>query len=188
MSAQALRIEDLPHYTYEDYAQWKDDWELIRGIPYAMVPAPLIGHQRISSRIDRQLSELLDDCSQCESLCAVDWQITEDTVVRPDVLVVCHENKDIGIIKLEKTPIIVFEILSPSTRRKDRGIKYQLYEKAGVTYYCMVDPESKSADVFLLQPQKETYQPADPFQDGMMTFDLGPCRIRFDFGKIFKTI
>jgi hypothetical protein len=45
MSAVALKLEDLPHYTYDDYLQWEGRWELIRGIPFAMVPAPVIRHQ-----------------------------------------------------------------------------------------------------------------------------------------------
>ncbi len=38
-------IEDLPHYSYEDYKLWEGDWELIRGIPYAMAPAASWQHQ-----------------------------------------------------------------------------------------------------------------------------------------------
>ena len=38
-------IEDLPHYSYDDYKIWEGDWELIRGIPYAMAPAASWWHQ-----------------------------------------------------------------------------------------------------------------------------------------------
>ena len=33
-----------PHYTYDDYKNWQGDWELIRGVPYAMAPSPLKTH------------------------------------------------------------------------------------------------------------------------------------------------
>jgi len=183
MNTVALKIEDLPHYTYDDYVQWEGDWEIIHGVPYAMAPSPVIKHQWISSKIDRQLGEVLKDCEKCEILLAVDWQITEETVVQPDVLVVCDEDFDIGAVKLETTPVIVFEILSPSTARKDNILKYQLYEKAGVKYYCIVAPENDSAEVFVLQ--KDKYQSTEAFTDGRMLFDLGPCQIQFDFRKIF---
>jgi Uma2 family endonuclease len=104
-------------------------------------------------------------------------------VVQPDVLVVCGE--DMEGVKLEKTPVMVFEVLSPSTSKKDRNIKYRLYEGAGVKYYSIVDPETDSADVFVLQ--KEKYNKEDVFKEGRMLFDLGPCQIEFDFGEIFKT-
>lgn len=35
-----ITIQDIPHYTYQDYEKWEGDWELIRGIRYAMSPAP----------------------------------------------------------------------------------------------------------------------------------------------------
>ncbi len=182
MSAVALRVEDLPHYIYDDYVQWEGKWEILEGIPYAMTPAPGLKHQWICAKITSQLDALLEKCHKCEVLLPVDWQIAEDTVVQPDVLVVCGENID-GM-KLEKTPVLVFEVLSPSTSRKDRGIKYQLYENAGVKYYCIMDPETDSAEVYVLQ--KEKYQEANEFDEGRIFFDLGPCQIQFDFKKIFK--
>jgi Uma2 family endonuclease len=185
MSAEALRIEDLPQYTYDDYMQWEGRWELIRGIPYAMTPAPTIDHQIISSKINWQLRNLMQGCNRCEVLSPVDWPITGDTVVQPDVLVVCDTPKNIGVTRLEVTPVIVFEILSPSTANKDRIIKYRLYEQAGVKYYCIVDPEAKNAAVFSMQNQKEKYREEKDFKDGKIFFDLGPCRIEFDFSRVF---
>ena len=182
MSTVALKMEDLPHYTYDDYAQWEGRWELIQGIPYAMAPLPVIKHQQISGKIFRYLDELLEECGKCQVLLPVDWPIAEDTVVQPDVLVVCDGN--IGIKKLEVTPIMVFEILSPSTSRKDKIIKYQLYEQAGVKYYCIVDPETNSATIFVLQ--KDKYRQVEEFKDGKMLFDFGPCKIGFNFSKIFE--
>ena len=70
-----VRIEDIPHYTIDEYALWEGDWELINGIPYAMTPAPVIKHQRISNKIARLLDEQLDDCQHCYSLLPVDWHI-----------------------------------------------------------------------------------------------------------------
>jgi Uma2 family endonuclease len=99
--------------------------------------------------------------------------------------VVCGDREEMGVTRLEVTPVIVFEILSPSTSKKDRGLKYHLYEAAGVKYYCIVDPETKSAVVFSLQNQEEKYRAEEEFKNGKMFFDLGPCGIEFDFGKVF---
>lgn len=52
----------MDHYTVEDYQQWKGDWELIYGSPYAMSPSPMFTHQNINIKIVRQLSEHLDGC------------------------------------------------------------------------------------------------------------------------------
>ncbi|MCK4766205.1 MAG: Uma2 family endonuclease [Candidatus Aminicenantes bacterium] len=184
MHPVSLNAEDLPRYTYKDYAVWEGGWEIIRGIPYAMVPAPVIKHQRLSKKIAWQLEEQLEYCEKCEVFLPVDWQVSEDTVVQPDVLVVCSEDDYVGDVKLEITPVIVFEVLSPASSRKDRIVKYRLYESAGVKYYCIVDPGTNSADVFVLQ--KEKYRELEDFDEGLMSFDLGPCRVQLDFGEIFR--
>ena len=181
MGSLALKVEDLPHYTYEDYVQWEGRWELIHGIPYAMTPGPRIIHQWISNKINWQLMELLKNCTKCKALPPVDWPIAEDTVVQPDVIVVCGD--DIGETKLEITPVVVFEILSPATSRRDKIVKYALYEEAGVKYYCIIDPKTESADVFVLR--KDKFNQTEAFEADGMFFDLGPCRIKFDFKKIF---
>ncbi len=182
MGLATLKIEDLPHYTYDDYVKWEGRWELIRGIPYAMVPAPAVKHQRISNKIAYQLEELLKNSRHCNAYLPVDWEITEDTVVQPDNMVVCGEN--IEEEKLTIPPVLVFEILSPSTERKDRILKYQLYQDAGVKYYCIVDPENRSAEVFQLRGNE--YQEMREDQEGKMTFHLGECIIAFDFAELFK--
>lgn len=184
MGLPALQIEDLPHYTYDDYVHWEGRWEVIHGIPYAMVPAPAVNHQHFSARIAGQLYRLLAHCKLCKPLLPVDWQIAEDTIVQPDNLVVCGEN--IAGKKLTITPVLVFEILSPSTSRKDRVLKYRLYREAGVKYFCIVDPETKSADVFTLQGGE--YKEIDEFPEGKIPFDLGPCRIAFDFNEVFTDV
>jgi len=182
MGLAALRTEDLPHYTYNDYVQWEGRWEIIRGIPYAMAPLPSKKHQRLSQKIAHRLEELLKNCPRCSAYLPLDWQITEDTVVQPDNLVVCDENEEDDILLVP--PVLVFEILSPSTSRKDRTLKYQLYQEAGVTYYCIVDPETQSAEVFVLRESE--YRAVEDSQEGKINFDLGPCSIAFDFREIFK--
>lgn len=186
MDAVALKMEDLPHYTYDHYVQWEGRWEIINGLPYAMTPAPAIEHQDLCVDIVFQVKSLLKNCGKCKVLLPVDWQISEDTVVQPDVLVVCGEIEKIKGNKLLVPPVLVFEILSPSTVKKDRGLKYRLYRAAGVKYYCMVDPETRSADVFELRGA-DKYIEKEDFQEGKVTFDLGACKIAFDFGEIFKS-
>ncbi len=181
MGLPKIKPENLPNYTYDDYVQWEGRWELIHGIPYAMVPAPTIDHQEVSGNIFAQLHRLLKGCNKCKSLLPVDWQISKNTIVQPDNLVICGDNPDNN--KLTIPPVLIFEIISPSSRRKDCIIKYQLYRDAGVKYYCLVDPEEKTADVFTLYQSQ--YRETGRFKEGKITFDLGPCSIDFDFYDIF---
>jgi len=182
MGLAPLKIEDLPHYTYEDYTRWEGRWEIINGIPYAMTPAPNLKHQRISQKIAAHLEELLKNSKSCHALLPVDWKVAEDTIVQPDNMVVCGQ--DFGDKYLSIAPVLVFEILSTSTGRKDRVLKYRLYQAAGVKYHCIIDPETSSATVFQLVGKK--YEDSRDFQENKMTFILGPCTIEFDFSKVLS--
>jgi len=179
----AIRLNDLPHYSYDDYVRWEGDWELIYGVAYAMSPAPMIEHQTISSNIAWQLKEVFANCHECKSLLPVDWKIAEDTIVQPDNLVICH--KPTNKAYLTKAPKVIFEILSKSTAAKDKNLKYKLYQEEGVNYYIIVDPEEKVAKVYELKDGK--YIKMCDASDEKVTFEVKECQksISFDFSKIW---
>ncbi|SFV53662.1 hypothetical protein MNB_SM-6-1274 [hydrothermal vent metagenome] len=179
----ALKLEDLPYYTYDDYKNWEGKWELIYGQAYCMSPAPMIKHQNISNKIARFLDEAIGDCKKCQALLPVDWKIAEDIVVQPDNSVICH--KPTHEAYLTKAPKIIFEILSKSTAKKDKGLKYNLYEQEGVAYYIIVDPEDEVAKVYELKDGR--YIKVCDASDEVVNFNLKECNttINFDFAKIW---
>lgn len=182
MAVLAEEEEYIPRYTYDDYEQWKGKWELIRGIPYAMSPSPVIRHQEISFNIGAELKEKAKSCKKCKSIQAVDWKIDDKTVVCPDNLLICGDK--IGEQYLVKAPQIIFEVLSPSTMFKDRNVKFKLYEKMGVGYYILVDTSAKVAEVFMLK--NSAYKKLKNAQEETMKFTFENCVIDFDFSKIWE--
>ena len=137
------------HYTYQDYRQWPDDerWELIGGVAYAM-SGPSSPHQRLSSDLHGLIWNHLRGKTCQVFMAPLDvflppiHQMDEDdvdTVVQPDLLVVCDPSK-IRNRGIWGAPDLAVEILSPSTSRKDQNEKYNLYERSGVKEYCVVDP------------------------------------------------
>jgi Uma2 family endonuclease len=116
------------HYTVEEWAQWKDRWELIDGLPFCMSPAPSGKHQRISALITAELIYAIrkKGCRKCKVYQPVDWQISDDTVVQPDVPLM---RKPITGIRLMEPAAIIFEFLSPSTRQKDQLAKFDLCQE-----------------------------------------------------------
>lgn len=177
----ALKQEYIPNYTYSDYLQWEGDWELIYGIPYAMAPSPSITHQSISHKIAWILQDALKECSVCQALLPVDWKISDNTIVQPDNLVICH--KPLHSNYISKAPKIIFEILSPSTATKDQHVKYELYEQEGVNYYIIVNPQEGIAKAYELKEGR--YIKIADLSDETITFSLDSCRFDFDFSKIW---
>lgn len=176
-----LQIKDFPHYHISDYEIWDGNWELIEGIPYAMSPAPTMAHQSISQKIAVALSNALKDCKKCQALLPVNWKMTDDTVVQPDNLVICNEATG---LYLTQTPEIVFEILSPSTAKKDEGIKFELYQREGVKYYIIVNPETSVAKVFKLTEDGRLVKKKDA-KNEVISLSLEECDITFDFSQIW---
>jgi Uma2 family endonuclease len=179
----ALKIEDLPSYTYDDYKNWEDNWELIYGIAYAMSPAPMIKHQYITNNIGWELKNIFNDCKKCQVLMPIDWKISNETIVQPDNSVICHKPTHEAYIT--KAPKIIFEILSKSTAKKDKGLKFNLYEQEGVSYYIIVDPDEELAKVYRLKDGR--YIKVCDASDEVVEFSIESCKekLEFDFSKIW---
>ena len=174
-------IDDLPQYTYDDFQQWEGDWELIEGVPYSMVPSPVIIHQGIASNIVAQLVNSLGDCMQCMVLHEQDWKISESTTVRPDVVLVCNERGDAYITQ---HPEIIFEVVSKSSIKLDEALKFKLYAAEKVPYYIIVYPNDLKAKVFKLTD--EHYVKVADTTNETVNFDDLPCKVSADFGAVFK--
>ena len=155
-------------YTYADYASWGDDtrWELIDGVPYAM-SAPSEMHQRIVSRLCGQFYAYLRGKKTCEVYVApfdvrLNYYKGDDTVIQPDIVVVCDNTKRHAGGCLG-APDLVVEILSPSTAKMDRIVKFNKYMRDGVKEYWVVDPDTESLHVHLLK--EGTYYATSAYED-----------------------
>ncbi len=146
----AISEEIIPHYTYDDWVHWEGVWELIEGHPIAMSPAPVPLHQRVAAelRTELVLAVRKSDCKKCRVYDPLDYKIANDTILVPDILIICGEVKKKF---LDFPPVLVVEILSPSTVLRDRNTKYQYYQQQGVKYYLIVDADKKIIDVFVLR-------------------------------------
>ena len=130
-------------YTVEEYMSWDDDirCELYEGA-LVVAEAPTTRHQRISREILGQIWQFLKN-KPCEVFYApfsVRLFETEETVFQPDIVVICDKSK-LGERGVNGAPDMVIEILSPSTAKMDKQLKYGKYQKAGVKEYWIVDPE-----------------------------------------------
>jgi Uma2 family endonuclease len=178
MLAQAIE-----YYSYDDYKHWEGNWELIDGIAYAMSPAPMVNHQRLATSIISAFYNQLNDCKECEVLGEVDYKVSDDTVLRPDIVLTCGEtNKNY----LTKAPKIVVEIISPSTAPRDEKYKFAIYEREKVIYYILVYPDDLKAKIYKLKGS--TYDKEGDFLNEVYEFEDIQCSIKLDFDKVFERL
>jgi Uma2 family endonuclease len=158
-----LSLDLNKRYTYADYLTWLDDKmrELIHGFIKMMAPAPRVKHAEISSNILSYFKLIVKkNKGKCKVFAApfdvrlpkkgetADHKI--DTVVQPDICVICDLSK-LDARGCCGAPDMIVEILSPSTFKKDAVEKFALYEESGVKEYWMVHPEAKAINVYILQ-------------------------------------
>ena len=154
-----LAIRDHDHHTYAEYLNWPEDcrYELLDGVAYLMAPAPTLEHQDVAGEIYFQLRWALEG-KPCRAFIApVDVRLPKadeaderiDTVVQPDVLVVCDEAK-LDRRGVRGAPDLVVEVLSPATASHDQLLKRRVYERAGVLEYWLVHPADRVLTVYRL--------------------------------------
>ncbi len=131
------------------YRDEHDIVEVIHGKDVAMSPRPGTRHMLIAGNICRIFASFLRG-KRCKVFMEPDVFLDEKNNFVPDVLIVCDKGK-IKANGIYGAPDLVVEILSPSTMTRDRGVKKDAYEKAGVKEYWIVDPVSQSIEVYHLK-------------------------------------
>ncbi|MCC7246641.1 MAG: Uma2 family endonuclease [Saprospiraceae bacterium] len=182
-------------YTYADYLLWqfRERVEIFRG-RFRQMAAPSVRHQRISGNIHREISWFLKS-HRCDVFTAPfdvrlplpPHRITNDksdTVVQPDICIVCDRNKldERGCIG---APELIIEILSPGNSKKEMRDKYDLYQEAGVLEYWVVFPSEQVLQRYLLD-ENGIYQAARPnVQDDKVGITFLPG-FELDVTEIFE--
>jgi Uma2 family endonuclease len=174
-------INYAPRYTIEDYRLWKGDWELWDGIAIAMTPSPFGRHQAILVALVSDLRAAIGAAGcKATALVELDWIVSNETVVRPDVIVVGGSAPE---RHLEQAPSLIAEILSPSTRQNDLTYKRDLYASQGVETYLIVDPDAKTVEQLSLG-QNGNYESLDASTRLEVTV-CGDCAIEVDLASLF---
>lgn len=158
----AITVNSKRKLTYVEYCQIPEDGrrhEIIDGDHYAS-PAPFTYHQTLSRRIQFQLYRLIEERGLGVVFNApTDLELSEVDIVQPDLIVILRGRQHIVTPKrIKGVPDLVVEILSASTSDRDRGIKLELYPRARVPEYWVVDPDEHVLEQHVLEG--ETYRSA----------------------------
>ncbi|MDY6268764.1 MAG: Uma2 family endonuclease [Selenomonadaceae bacterium] len=121
--------------------------ELIDGKTYLMSPRPQVPHNRVIFNLGRLFGNYLYGKTCVPFADGTDVYLDQENRYIPDAMIVC----DRSIIHRKGifgAPDLVVEVLSPSTRKNDRGPKMHHYAAAGVKEYWIIDPVAKSVEVY----------------------------------------
>jgi Uma2 family endonuclease len=149
-----------PQYTYSEWLHWDERGELIKGFPIAKSTRIGPKHEKAVSAFKAELTSALvkAESKNCYVGEPIDYKIANDTILRPDVFIVCGK---INKTYLDFPPVIVVEVISKATEERDRGVKLECYEKHGVKYYLVADAMKKNLDVYTIVDGKYEMLPPE---------------------------
>jgi Uma2 family endonuclease len=178
--------------TYADYLTWDEGLpcEVLNGEIINMTPSPTPRHQDILGGIYTEFRAFLKG-KACRAfiapidVCLFATDETKETEImdwlQPDLLVVCDSNK-IKEKRIVGVPDMVMEVLSPSTTKTDRVLKFNAYAKAGVKEYWIVDPYHEFIESFRLH--NNSYERTGQY----FRSDIIPLSLFKDFAIDLSTI
>ncbi len=136
--------------TYDDYAAIPTDgktYQILDGEVY-VTPAPSPFHQRASKRLQRQLEAYFETSGAGEVFNApIDLILSNHDVTQPDIVVVADKSS-ITRRGIEALPLLIVEVLSPSTEKFDRQVKARHYAALGVPHYWVLDPDQRRLECY----------------------------------------
>ena len=151
------QVDTTKKYTYQDYLKLPEEpgyrFEVLEGV-LVKDPSPSVMHQRVSRRLIRVLEDYFSEIDPEGEVFFAPLDVTfqEITVVQPDLLYISgKQGKLVEEARIDGPPTLVVEIISPSTNRKDRIQKRNIYRKYGVQHYWLVHPEEKTLECFVLR-------------------------------------
>ena len=142
------------NFTYEDLRHTPDDgkrYEVLEG-DLVVSPAPKWKHQRVSRNLNALLSRAEQEDKGCAVYAPMDVVLSPRDVVEPDLLFIAKDR--LGIVtedNVQGAPDLMVEVISEGSRKRDAITKFHLYERHGVRFYWLVDPEEETVRVFDLK-------------------------------------
>lgn len=137
--------------TLADFLEWEnaqpDRHELVQGEVFSMVGAKR-SHVFVVGNLMRELGMHLKG-GPCRPVSeSGKLELGDETVVYPDLFVTC-DRADLRSDMVFRSPILVVEVLSPSTAAYDKGRKFALYRTLpSLREFVLIDPDTRAVETF----------------------------------------
>ncbi|HOW49606.1 MAG TPA: Uma2 family endonuclease [Rubrivivax sp.] len=139
----------MPKLSLHDYLAWENEQPTRHEYHRGSV-LPMADVRRIEGcvvvNLARRLGTILAD-SGCQVFAtSMKVQIADDTILYPDIFVTC-DKADLATDMIFRAPVLVIEVLSPSTQAYDRSRKFALYRRLeSLKEYVLVDPDTRRVE------------------------------------------
>jgi len=140
----AIEYFELPEYQDTDFIQ------LINGQVIIPMP-PTLNHQTIVGNVFFLFKKIATESKELAFVAPAEVWLDDDNVYEPDVIYISSDNMPIAqedAMRVKGAPDLVVEVLSPSTAKYDRGVKYQAYESHVIREYWIIDPPNETVEVW----------------------------------------
>lgn len=141
--------------------------EKINGVVYDMSPAPGYKHGIINNNINTMIKYGLKNSPCLVFMENLDFKYhpeENDDYLCPDIMVIC-DRKHLKGGSYSGVPKFIAETLIPSTAKRDKTEKKDIYEQAGVEEYWIVTPQGKSVEIYYLENGKYVLEQSYILQD-----------------------
>jgi Uma2 family endonuclease len=187
--SDAIKIYEIDSspVDYTRYAAIEERVQVIDGEVYEM-SSPTVNHQSAAGEIFYQIKTQLKGKPCRPFIAPLDVRLfykaddSDTAIVQPDIMIVCDKNKiDRGFIK--GAPDFVLEVLSESTRRMDMLYKTNLYARAGVKEYWILDVETRALNKGALSDDGKSFN----FEiiETLGTIALNTQSLSINFDEVF---
>ena len=151
-----------------DWAEAQDERHEFDGFQPVAMTGGNLRHSRAIRNVNRQLANRLAG-SGCESLGPDAGVATVgDTVRYPDAVITCSKFDDRG--RLVPNPVVVFEVISPSSVRIDRIVKLREYAAVPtIRHYVIVEPDTVAVTVLSRDGENEPFRTAGLAEEDILS-------------------
>ena len=173
--------------------------EKINGVIYDMSPSPGYQHGIVNGNIYTYIKTGLRGSVCLVTMENLDFRYhpeENDDYVCPDIMLIC-DRKHLKGGTYSGVPKFITETLSPSTAKRDKADKKDIYEKAGVEEYWIVSPQGRSVEIYYLENEKyilvQSYILQDDKEDEYYNAETEIClkafpHIKMTLSEIFEGI
>ena len=178
----------MPKMTFDEYMAWEneqpDRHEFYRGEIYAM-SGVRFANSRVTGNLFKRIDDHIDGTECTLFVENFKLRLADEACFYPDLMVTCSQKFSMSDLTVTE-PLLIIEVVSPSTERYDRGDKFTYYRSfPTLREYALIDPDKRSVEVHTLTATG-AWERTD--QTGRAMLGLASIDLEIPLTQVFKGV